>query len=1216
MTASRPGLNALGSLIVEDLRATPAAAHAAALGAAADDPANRLAHLTDACYAALLACEPKRALRQLAEISGSANPRLVHAIQAWAAQLDQNWYPDNVGSEVAFDDPSQVFVTAQPAGDEAEVIEHLLEDGSHGISQEKVIIEVFVRRGAVRLVNEVATSSLAQLRRLAAFGQARGRPDLAAWAGLASADIMFRSGAHDQARAQLASQHAFLASAQLTAADALAWLLEGDWNATPGACPQTLGFDVRVYRRPNPWQSLRDLGVAQACYERAAHLAAALPFPMMHAAIDVRFGALSWLSGDHTGHRQHLNSALAHSQQAGDSAGWALAMAHLFLADLADGAIATHALELGSGWTRPKSGPIAALIDWALHDGSRSWVVGLGRLIQACANQWKSQGEHRRAQLAFFAALQLVALEPSLSTRPIATAAASAEAALNLTTAALIRLQRSASERGGSAVDEKVALLHRLDELAAMAAAWGVRARYGDVRAADALERLRPRFEALLADPAYASVNARRFNDVTDMMAALDAIAEADPNMSVRDQLALFKADAESVRTRAIWAGVAKDNIALIDTIVPLARAEAAQRVGNAAEADRLYAQAEAAGREPGPPWRLPVVLLMANRIADARAVLTELTQSGVLDAKTAAPLWLQAGDANAASTAFMASGGPDRAAIGWNDTLTVTAAEIALALGDNAAALRTARNAIDKFEQFMSAVVRDADRLALADQTFVASLYSVAARSADASGSVELAVAYSERARTLTIDEEGCPGGASMQWDAWQRAAAERQAVADRLVAAMEAGEPDLSSLIAGVDAADEALAQAEADVERVDPGVLLRRTARPHLRGAGEIQPFLPPGVVALEYLLAGHDLTSFAVTADGVDCWQHKVASRHLAALIQAHHQQCADGCAQGAEATELAELLLSPAAEFLRAGDRVLVSPFGALNLIPFHALPFDGAPLGVTHVVSYLPHVGMLASPGRPLDDRANIDRALIVGNPEFDQMARPELRRLDGASLEARVAGLLLGIDQDDVLIGRAAREDTVRGKLADRDLLMFATHGLLDASSPFASSLVLAGTDELTVAELVGMHVGSRLAVLSACDTGRGDATLGGDVIGLTRSLLRAGVRQAVVSLWPVDDEIAPVTMCRFLAEVKGGAPVASALAAAQRFVYRLGAEELAAEYERLGGDRPDLAAPGRRSRRRAPVLPPGLRDEEEIPTPLSGDAERYWAPFVLVGV
>ncbi|HQR27905.1 MAG TPA: hypothetical protein PLP61_12775, partial [Nocardioides sp.] len=61
---------------------------------------------------------------------------------------------------------------------------------------------------------------------------------------------------------------------------------------------------------------------------------------------------------------------------------------------------------------------------------------------------------------------------------------------------------------------------------------------------------------------------------------------------------------------------------------------------------------------------------------------------------------------------------------------------------------------------------------------------------------------------------------------------------------------------------------------------------------------------------------------------------------------------------------------------------------------------------------------------------------------------------------------------------------------------------------------------------------------------------------------------------------------------------------------VRELSAEGLRAAYAALGGE------PGSRAdRRRGRDLDPRLRDEEEIPEPLGGDAERYWAPFVLIG-
>jgi CHAT domain-containing protein len=1211
---TRPGLDALGSLIGEDLCATPRAALGAALQAAESDPANRSTHLLDACYACLLAGEAKRALRYLEEIDPSIDRRRVHAIRGWAAQLDRNRYPGGVGAELPVD-PALVTVTVQASGDETELIERIVGQGPPSISTPRAIVEGNMRSGAVVAARGVVANSLTQLQALFAFASQHALLELGYWAELAFADLAYRAGLTDQGRELVKAIRGRATSAGLVVPVVACGLLEGDWLATPGSSPEALGLDLAPQPGPSPMVSSRDLDHAHACYEAAASLASGLPYPAMHAAIDLRFAALGWLADDHPTHRARAQSALARSHQAGDSAGRLLAMTHLFLADLADGDIARHALELGSGLMPPVAGPISEMINWAKSDGSHAWTVGLGRLLQAAAKAWANANEMRRAQLAYLAALQLLSVEPAILSLTVVTAIAETEVAQNLNNSALIRMQRSLVSRSASPVGHEAALAERAEALMTMSSAYRGRARSGAVGAANALRRLRNEFEALLQSPELAFVSAVRFDDPDAAQAALARLTRADPDASLSDQLVSLKSGTGRSKMLEMLAGSVKGEIDAIDVIVPMTRADTARRAGEVTEADRLFAEAEAVARRPAvAAWLLPLLLLTDERRDEAREVLAERVANGSLPPVYAADLFLSAGDAAAASkAAFDASDGPRRSLTDWRDALT--AADLALALGAGAEALDRVQQAVEQFEWLLSAVVRDTDRLALADQVTVARLFTIGARAAFACDDADRAFAYSERIRTLTADEsQGATGTA--QWGAWQRAAAEHRAIADRLVAAMDAGAADVPALLTGLDEADRALATAEIEVDAADPGILLRRLPKQRPRITQELRRQLPDGTVALEYLTVGRDFVGFAVTRDGVHTWETSVSSRQLDALIAAHHRQCADGRADAVESRQLSNLLLAPVADLLRDRDRVLISPLGSLNLVPFHALPMDDVPLGLTHIVSYLPRLGMIADSDRVLDDVAHIGRALIVGDPDFDAAARPRLHRLEGASVEAHAAAKVFGIDPHDVLVETGATEQAVRSRLSDRDLLMFATHGLLDAMSPFASSLVLAGTDELTVAELVGLHVGSRLAVLSACDTGRGTATLGGDLIGLTRALLRAGVRQAVVSLWPVDDEVAPITICRFLAEVQRGSPPASALAAAQRFVYGCCAGELSAEFERLGGRRHDLAGPSRRSRRRAPDLPPGLRDEEKIPAGLTGDAERYWAPFVLVGV
>jgi CHAT domain-containing protein len=61
-----------------------------------------------------------------------------------------------------------------------------------------------------------------------------------------------------------------------------------------------------------------------------------------------------------------------------------------------------------------------------------------------------------------------------------------------------------------------------------------------------------------------------------------------------------------------------------------------------------------------------------------------------------------------------------------------------------------------------------------------------------------------------------------------------------------------------------------------------------------------------------------------------------------------------------------------------------------------------------------------------------------------------------------------------------------------------------------------------------MGLKLGARLAVLSACDTGRGRLT-GEGVVGLSYALIRAGIPSVLVSLWSVPDESTAVLMSHF---------------------------------------------------------------------------------------
>ena len=88
-----------------------------------------------------------------------------------------------------------------------------------------------------------------------------------------------------------------------------------------------------------------------------------------------------------------------------------------------------------------------------------------------------------------------------------------------------------------------------------------------------------------------------------------------------------------------------------------------------------------------------------------------------------------------------------------------------------------------------------------------------------------------------------------------------------------------------------------------------------------------------------------------------------------------------------------------------------------------------------------------------------------------------------------------------------------------DFDVVHFSVHGKFDAAEPMLSYLQFArGADDdgrLTAAEMFGLPLErSRIVVLSACETGRAQATQANEILGMVRALIYAGAGTLVLSV------------------------------------------------------------------------------------------------------
>jgi CHAT domain-containing protein len=142
-----------------------------------------------------------------------------------------------------------------------------------------------------------------------------------------------------------------------------------------------------------------------------------------------------------------------------------------------------------------------------------------------------------------------------------------------------------------------------------------------------------------------------------------------------------------------------------------------------------------------------------------------------------------------------------------------------------------------------------------------------------------------------------------------------------------------------------------------------------------------------------------------------------------------------------------------------------------------------------------------------------------------------KLMPLVGAEEEAKAIAALLNTQP---ILANQATKATVVAQLPQARIIHLATHGLLDdfqdSGVPGAIALAPSGNDNgfLTAADILNLKLNAELAVLSACDTGKGRLT-GDGVIGLSRSLITAGVPSVIVSLWKIPDAPTALLMTEF---------------------------------------------------------------------------------------
>ncbi|MBP0021647.1 MAG: tetratricopeptide repeat protein [Cyanobacteria bacterium SBLK] len=259
-------------------------------------------------------------------------------------------------------------------------------------------------------------------------------------------------------------------------------------------------------------------------------------------------------------------------------------------------------------------------------------------------------------------------------------------------------------------------------------------------------------------------------------------------------------------------------------------------------------------------------------------------------------------------------------------------------------------------------------------------------------------------------------------------------------------------------------------------------------------------------------------------------------------------------------KLHQLLIEPIADLLPTNpeERVIFIPQRSLFLAPFPALKDkNGKYLIEKHTILTAPSIQTLQLTRDQKHPRQTWqDKPLIVGNPTMPSIpknfgAEPSpLASLPGAEREAKAIANLLDAQP---LIGEDATKSEVLARMQNASLIHLATHSLLDDIRGIGSSIALAPDRDftpkigetnglLTADEIFDLDLQADLVVLSACDTGRGRIT-GDGVVGLSRSLISAGIPSVLVSLWQVPDAPTAELMSEFYQQLEKNPDKAQAL-------------------------------------------------------------------------
>lgn len=221
--------------------------------------------------------------------------------------------------------------------------------------------------------------------------------------------------------------------------------------------------------------------------------------------------------------------------------------------------------------------------------------------------------------------------------------------------------------------------------------------------------------------------------------------------------------------------------------------------------------------------------------------------------------------------------------------------------------------------------------------------------------------------------------------------------------------------------------------------------------------------------------------------------------------------------------LYEKLLKPVLSELTEPKALIIVPDNLLSRLPFEVLITKKDAATGFNSMDYLLK-----------EHQIRYDLSSLRLNNEEPVISKDDILALgfSGSNSSSKVYAALPGTEKEintlkasynGVFINSASKSDFMNNA-RNYEILHIAVHGLADTVTTYDSKLIFSGgngDNELKTSDLYLASLNSKLAVLSACETGLGVIRKGEGAFSIARGFALAGVPSLVMTLWSVNDKI-----------------------------------------------------------------------------------------------